>query len=328
MRQKILKSPTEHFVSYLRLLLKKGLACKFIKKMLKSSFSVANGLLTAALLACSVQAIHFDCTFLTLTPIVGTRYSCLAEVINSGSSSLDNVTGIHDTGRSNDDVGFLLILDQNVPFVPEGIAEFFKNLDVLVIDSSSLMTISANDLRPFPGLLYLQLYDNQLASLDGDLFTHTPQLQAVFFSQNRIEHIGHDLVTNLNNLTTLFFTNNICINTFANTRALVISLAPFLSVLCPPLDVTTTEATTTTEITSGQCLCDEEVGEIRELNLALGIQVENLQASNVEQNNRIEQQSIEIEQLQGSNEQLIEEIAALAERLLEIEILLGVGRMA
>lgn len=215
---------------------------------------------------------------------------------------------------------------QHLPFVPEELSEFFRNLDALWIDRSSLISISANDLRPFPRLVFLQLDDNQLTSLDGDLFAHTPNLQGMSFQWNKIEHIGHDLVTNLNNLTILLLQYNVCVDAWATTRAEVLSLGARLSDLCPPLDDTTTEATTTTEITSGQCLCDEEIEEVRELNLALGVQVDSLLALNVDQNSRIEQQSIEIEQLQRSNEQLIEENAAFAERLLEIELLLGIGR--
>lgn len=92
--------------------------------------------------------------------------------------------------------------------------------------------------------------------------------------------MGHDLVANLNNLTFLDFLNNVCFNDYARDRAEVLSLATQLSVLCPPLDVTMTA--TTTEPTNidhntDQCLCDQELGKLQELNRALGIQVANLQ---------------------------------------------------
>lgn len=96
-------------------------------------------------------------------------------------------------------------------------------------------------------------------------------------------------------------------------------LAPKLSVLCPPQDVTTT-TTTTTEISIDQCLCNEAIEEIREQNLALGVQVEDLQLSNVEQNNNIEQLNERIEQLKQSNEKLTLENAAFEKRFLEIEM--------
>lgn len=221
-------------------------------------------------MASSVEAIEFRCDFATfsLFPLPGTRYTCVATVINSGSSSLENVTRVHREGLSNDDVGWLLIYNQLLPVVPEKIADFFGNLDVLLITESSLTTMSANDLRQFPRLVLLQLSFNQLTTIDGDLFAYTPHLQFVDFQSNQIQQIGHDLVTNLNVLTFLFFNANVCIDQSAQTRAEVILLAPKLSARCPPLHVTTSTTTslevTTTAIPGDKCPCDEEIEELRE----------------------------------------------------------------
>lgn len=291
-----------------------------------SSFSIVIYLLAATLLAFPVKAIQFDCNFGFFSPWIGPRYTCHATVINSSSSALESVTGVHETGRSDDDVEYLYIRNQNLPFIPEGIANFFRNLDSLAISETSLMSISANDLRPFPRLLFIYLYGQQLTSIDGDLFTYTPHLQQVHFNFNLIQHIGHDLVTGLNNLTILYLQGNVCIDQVAGNRADVLSLGPRLSVFCPPLNIQTTEATTTTEITTttdkniDQCMCDGEIEELHELNRDLRIHVNNLQESNTDQNRKIEQQSEEIEQLQLSNEQLIQVNAAFEKRLLEVEM--------
>lgn len=88
-------------------------------KMLKSNFATAKFLLTAVFLMCSVKAIQFDCTFGTYhnySPI-GARYGCKAVVTNSGAAFLKNVTGIHQTGKSNDDVELLLIDRQRLTFI-------------------------------------------------------------------------------------------------------------------------------------------------------------------------------------------------------------------
>lgn len=151
--------------------------------MLKSRFFVVNCLLSAVLFAGSVKAIEFNCTFITLTLFSETRYTCVAEVIQKGSSSLENVTGDHQTGRINDDVRFLGIEHQSMMIIPEGIPEFFSNLDALYIVASFLMSISANDLRPFSHLVYLNLCQNQLTSLDGDLFIYTHHSCSIWISQ-------------------------------------------------------------------------------------------------------------------------------------------------
>lgn len=280
---------------------------------------------------CSVQAIQFDCQFeMKIQYRNGTEYGCNDAVVNnSGAGFLENVSGHHQEGKSYEDVRFFLIFGQYLPLFPRRIAEFFKNLDALTIHSSSLRSISAKDLRPFSRLLYLSLFGNQLTSIDGDLFRYTPHLQYINLGQNKIQHIGHGLVNNLNNLQILYLMENVCINRYAYIQAGVLSIAPQLSVLCPPLDATTTEpknnkapprsnqvprqddddddeSKTTSEITLDQCMCDEKIR-------ALEIQIDN-------QNQKIDLQSEEINQLQQSNEQLIFEIAAFEKRFLEVEM--------
>lgn len=330
-----------------------------LEKMFNLSVFNVKGLLVVILITSLVEGIRFSCKFQMLSSFyhnLGGRYTCIATIVNSGSTSLENVTEVHLTEKSNDDVEVLEISSQNLPFFPEEIGSFFKNLDEIWISNSSLTAITANDLRPFSGLSYLQLMNNQLTSIDGDLFKFTPHLQFVSFSHNQIKHIGHDLVTNLNILKVLNFQGNVCINKYAANRTGVLSLAPQLSTLCPPLETTTataetttTEATTTaetistekttTEVPFGQCLCDEQIQELRELNRALALQIDNLQESNVERDKKIERQRLsidqmiknnrqqsteiegrseEIKQLQSFNEKLVHENSKLAGKLLEI----------
>lgn len=256
--------------------------------MFKFTFRIAKCLLAAVLLTRSVTAIQFECRFAMFYPtVIGDRYTCDATVINTDSSSLESVTGDHESGKSNDDAEYLYINQQNLASVPEGIDVFFKNLDALLVRSSSLASISANDLRPFPRLLFLYLDRNQLTTIDGDLFTYTPLVQLVYFSSNQIQHIGHGLVTSLNSLRTLNFKNNVCINQSAVGREDILLLAPRLSVLCPLLEVTS-EATTKTEITLDQCKCDKEI-------LALEIQIANLQKQLIQENAAFEKRLLEIE---------------------------------
>lgn len=105
-----------------------------------------------------------------------------------------------------------------------------------------------------------------------------------------------------------------------------------MSTLCPPLDVTTTEAATTIK-TFDQCSCKEEIEELHKFNRDLEIQLEVLQETCVEHNRKTEQlgekikhQNREIEQFQQPNEQLIKKNSAIEKRLLEVETkLLEIG---
>lgn len=225
--------------------------------MLKSSFCIVKCLLAAIFLACYVEAIQFDCNFAMIVPwksVIPTRYACTARVINSSSESLESVTGSHETGKSNEDVKYLFIIDQFLKNFPGGIVDFFKNVDALDIRQSALISISANDLRPFPSLLYLDLHGNELTSIDEDLFKYTPNLKLVSLFRNQIRHIGRNFVNNLNSLVVLYPHRNPCIpvEMYAEGRAQVLKLAAQLLVLCPPLVVTaiTTRPGTTMEATN------------------------------------------------------------------------------
>lgn len=100
--------------------------------MLISSFSTAKCLLAVISSACSLEAVKFDCTFKMITPwnsVIPSRYACAAKVINSCSDSLDSVTGVHESGKSNEEVKYLYIYRQHMPLVPEGMSDFSENLD-------------------------------------------------------------------------------------------------------------------------------------------------------------------------------------------------------
>lgn len=274
----------------------------------------AKCLFFVVLLDCPVKAIQFDCVFNSyVIDVAGAQYSCLALTIsNLDSKSLQSVTGVHQAGKVNDDVGYLFIVNaKSLTYFPTGIAEFFKNLEALAISGASLTSISAEDLRPFPGLLSFQLLGNQLTSVDGDLFKYTPKLQYLDLSNNKIAHIGQDLLTNLK-LTQLRLKGNACVDQNANTTASVLLLASQLPVLCPSLDVptTTTKATATTEITASdsttitndQCSCNKEIQRQNR-------RIDQLLEENLEQNRKIDQ-------LQQTNKVSAQETAAFKKKLL------------
>lgn len=206
-------------------------------------------LLVAVIAVFAADAVQFDCNFQFFPmAVVGRVYSCQASVVLSGSSNLENVTGVHQSEYTNDDVEFLFPFQQNMTFIPQRIVNFFKNLKALDW-STGLLSISAEDLRPFPQLEYLALDWNGFTTLDGDLFSFTPLLKLLDLDWNRIQHIGHDLLTNLENLQQLYLRENYCIDSQATNRAAVVSLIAWMSTRCPPL-ITTTDATTSASKTT------------------------------------------------------------------------------
>lgn len=253
-------------------------------------------LLLPVLLVLATEAVHFNCRFtnMTFSGVLGVVYACDVTLTVTGSTTLESISGSHQSGRTNDDVEIINMARQNLTFIPEGIDSFFKNLRGLEFWYTPLTAISSRDLQPFPKIIYFRAAGSRLTSLPGDLFSFTPNIQHLSMRENQIEHIGHDLVKNLNSLAWLNFGNNSCIDRRTTTRAGVLELAPLLSVLCPPQDIATT-----TEAPSDHCPCDEEIEVLRLENQQLMIEMK--------EKNR------EIQELQSSN-------VLFEERLKEVEM--------
>lgn len=234
----------------------------------------------------SVDAVHFECDFLLMDFVpVGEVYTCNPIVTLTGSTTLANVTGDHEQGFDNDDVGSLWLTGLNLPFFPSGIADIFPNLRVIEFWGDNIHVISNLDLQPFPQLVRLVLTGNNFTSLDGNLFSFNPLLEWIGLSSNRIQHIGEDFVANLSNLQFLGLIGNVCVNENAETRDKVLELAVQLLKLCPPLEVETT-----TENPIKECSCDD-IEELREENRQL--RVENQQRD--EKINEIENRLLDVE---------------------------------
>lgn len=186
--------------------------------------------------------------------VIETHYSCEARVVQIDCPSLI-IVGDHLSGMNDTTVESLMVLSQELPQIPDGIESFFPNLRGIQIYDSKLQTIS-KDVLKFPNLQVLFLNNNELVTLDADLFAYTPKLVHIWFRFNSLQHVGFNIFGHLNELATALFYGNPCTNQDANSRPEVIELNIQLPISCQPLDdnSTTTISTTTTEPSEH---CDE-----------------------------------------------------------------------
>lgn len=294
-------------------------------------------LLAAVIASCTVNAVHFNCNF-AACDFEGLRsyYTCQPTVTLTASTTLEKQTGGHDWFHSNDNVDGLVIIKQNLPFFPQGIGNFFRYLKALDFSTTNLNSISANDLKPFPELAWLKLYESNLTSLDGDLFKFTPLLKFLSLKNNKIQHIGPDLLTKLNNLVAVYLQGNDCIDRYANSRESVTQLATQLTALCQFQDLTIIESTTlmsATETPIERCSCTDEITELRTENqrqdekiLQQSGKIEKhnkaIQEQNEEikqQNKEIQEQRFNIDQLQQSNDHLTQLYAQLQQSYAKLQ---------
>ena len=97
----------------------------------------------------------------------------------------------HKIGKKRDDVRLIIFKhDHMMDYVPEGFGFFFPNTEVFSCGGCHLHYIEKTDLRQFPKLKVLNLYENRLRYLPGDLFEYIPQLEYFTVSNNPIKSIG------------------------------------------------------------------------------------------------------------------------------------------
>lgn len=213
---------------------------------------------TIVALSGQIRAMTFDCHFSKVSwEYIGSQYACQSRILDmvENETVVTNVTGDHDLGRDNDNVGVLEIEFQIfLTKVPERIVVFFKNLLGLSITSCKLLSISNEDLKPFPKLQLLFLEQNKITNLDGNLLVNTPKLRQIAFGWNNLENVGAELFDSVKDLESAWFFENPCIDMYATRPIDMQILKESLLTNCPPLQKkTATLSTTTTLPGSGEC---------------------------------------------------------------------------
>ena len=129
------------------------------------------------------------------------------------------MTGNHEDGNGNDDVFglFWSMHDVTIETIPSGIGAVFANLKAVAFQFG-IESVSADDLMQFPHLEELHLERNQIATLDGNLLTHTPNIRWMEFDQNELQVIGNELIDGLDQLEMARFRFNLCIDFAASSQ--------------------------------------------------------------------------------------------------------------
>lgn len=181
------------------------------------------------------QQVVIDCEFVLLPPSFTSSnlYTCNSFFLNiQALSRVISVTGTHDEGKSNLDVKRLQITNKNVFYIPKGIEKFFPNLEMIFIYHAGLKEISSADLSPFPNLINVDFYFNEIENLPADLFSKNAKIEYIDFGQNKFSKVRKDLLKPLTNLKRAGFQKNVCINAFAQFSAGILALQNELNKLC------------------------------------------------------------------------------------------------
>lgn len=249
------------------------------------------------------SGLTFNCQFEIINWLyVGDLYSCRAVVWSTGSgTTLEVVQGTHTPGQTNAHVRSLVISDQFVPRIPEGMNEtsLLPNLIAIQWWYSNLQTISAHDLSQYPLLKVLSIYANKVITIDSDLFRYTRGIVSIGFQFNELRHVGVNVFANLIDLQIVNLVGNPCVDIRADNPQAISDLNANLPAMCPmpppgteppttAPEMTTVETTveTTIETTTfgippeGECTgeCLERINRMNETNFELLEKISELQA--------------------------------------------------
>lgn len=276
-------------------------------------------------LVSGIQAgVEFTCVYSEITlAVIGNVYMCQAEVnITSESRRLEKVEGNHLSKMKNSDVEFLAVYGQDLPFIPEKIDSFFKNLKGLEWRDSNLASISYKDLDQFGSSLLVFLAPlNKLVTIDGDLFKKTKKLLWISFNGNEIQHVGKDLVKDVKNLEHLYFYSNPCVDDAATNKNDVSRLNDELPIVCPADGTTTISASTLTSTTISTTTGSSQADCPSACSMRIDSSEEGISRLNyqiIEQRTINEEQAIKIDELSESNDRLEERLLELERRVREL----------
>lgn len=269
------------------------------------------------MVASNCQGVIINCEFRMMNwGFLGNSYNCLSRGENTGNLTLaDEVRGEHLSGKSNADVEVFNEQGNKIQFIPSNLADFFPNINGMLIGAAPLLELTANDLKPFPNLLRFDSNYGEFSSIDGDLFQHTKMIQKIQINNARLQNVGENLLSGLNDLTNVEFRGDACINFFADTLEKIEELKDLLLVQCPPLPGPTATVSTTTEDSADQCplRCSLEK-EVDELNWKVDVQDEII--ADLRENNT--RQDEEIMELRESNADMLDRLMELEKKLREI----------
>jgi len=165
----------------------------------------------------SSQSVSFDCEYISGDlGTLGTVYWCNVQnavIISSPDEAhVDSISGTHLTGKNNDNVDFFYVSQGQVNYFPHGLNKTFKNLRGITIGNAGLKEVHQRDLKDYPKLMNLYLYNNNLQILEKDLFEFNPNLETIYLHTNKITHIDPNVFDKLSKLKSLYLNSNTCIN--------------------------------------------------------------------------------------------------------------------
>lgn len=157
-------------------------------------------------------------------------YGCYVRSFTPESSDDKEITSIigqHQSGKTDDDVDYFYAPQRiaNLNVFPRNLKKFYKNMNLLWINHSSIKKITKSDMESAGDkLTRFYFYSNKLEVLEAGTFDFNVNLEKILLSSNRIKIIERGVFNNLPKLAYLDLNNNLCHSDYADDRASVTEL--------------------------------------------------------------------------------------------------------
>lgn len=140
------------------------------------------------------------------------------------------------------DVKGFYVGKKTMHYFPEGLKNYFGNLELIYIYKCELKEIQKSDLMPFTKLVYFYSHYNSLTMIEEGLFDHNPNLQLVGFYEEKIIHIDPDVFDHLSSLNYFWFYYVPCIaQDIYDSRSEVLDAIKIIKAKCVSAEVLKTK---------------------------------------------------------------------------------------
>lgn len=162
--------------------------------------------LNAQILSYTMECVYDD------SEILGTeRYTCTLSGLDYDFAHpfyFIRVEGQHATGRANEDVRNLRILNSTINRIPALIFTVFPNIEAVEVLNCGVMRFVPPDFYQAKALRELRVVDNDGLSLGNSAFFYLNILETLILDNNNLSAIGATPFTSLVSLQTLSLANN------------------------------------------------------------------------------------------------------------------------
>ncbi|KAL7013606.1 hypothetical protein ACKWTF_015488 [Chironomus riparius] len=165
----------------------------------------------------AAEPIDIKCDYkMGFSAIFKSLYECNVQnnlnITSEQSAMIGFASDNHTLGKTHNDVNIFKAYNKNIQYFPKGLEKIFPNLLRIHIERGYLEDLNSEDLRPYPKLVELYLWGNNIQVLENGLFAYNTNLQHVSFSHNSIIHIDENVFDDLTKLTYLWLYGSNCFN--------------------------------------------------------------------------------------------------------------------